>query len=151
MAATDVAQRLPSTRLGPTPVAALEGESITARLRDRVLALLSGDATLSPRDLIYAFAASVDRVSPRLEDFIARAANDGARSLWLTVGGDLRRPDATDLPRPLLAWATLAASRYAGHHALDASGGLWAVGNHSFAPVGTGVDALVEGSGGRAL
>ena len=151
MAATDVARRLPSTRLGPAPVAALEGETITARLRDRVLALLSGDATLSPRDLIYAFAASIDRVSPGLEDFIARAADDGARSLWLTVGGDLRRPDATDLPRPLLAWATLAASRYAGHHALDAGGGLWAIGDHSLAPVGTGVDALVEGSGGRAL
>jgi hypothetical protein len=151
IAATDVAGRLASTRLGPAPLAALGGEGITARLRDRVLAVLSGDATLSPRDVIYAFAPSADRVSPRLEDFVARAADDGARSLWLTVGGDLRRPDATDLPRPPLAWATLAASRDSGVHPLDAGGDLWAVRDHSLAVVGTGVGALVEGSDDRAL
>jgi hypothetical protein len=151
VAATDVARRLSSTRLGPAPVAALDAEPITARLRDCVLAVLSGDATLSPRDLIYAFAPSADRVSPRHEDFIARAAHDGARPLWLTVSGDLRQPDATDLPRSPLVWATLAASREAGHHGLDVGGTLWSVRGRSRAVVGTGVDALVAGSGGLAL
>ena len=151
IAATDVARRLSSTRLRPAPVAAVDAEPITAQLRDSLLAVLSGDATLSPRDLIYAFSPSPDQVSPRGEDFIAQAAHNGTRSLWLTVGGDLRGPDATDLPRPPLAWATVAASHEAGHHALDAGGGLWAIRDQSLAVVDTDVDALIEGSRGLTL
>src|SRR5690348_6576036 len=133
IAATDVAQRLSSTRLRPAPAAALEGTPIRAELRDRVLAVLRGDATLAPRDLIYAFHPSPDQVSPRVEDYVAQAADDGTHSLLLTLGGDLRRADATDLQRPPLAWTALAASRDSGHHALDEGGNLWAIRGHSLA------------------
>lgn len=151
IAATDVARRLSSEQPGPAPVAALESRPVTAHLRHRVLAVLSGDATLRPRDLIYAFSPSPDQMAPRVEDFIAQAADDGTGPLWLTAGGDLRRPDATDLPRPPLGWTTLAASRDTGPYALDAGGKLWAIREHDLALAGTGVDALVEGSSGRRL
>jgi hypothetical protein len=90
-------------------------------------------------------------VSPRREDFIARAAEDGTHSLCLTVGGDLRRPDATDLPRHLPAWCAIAASRDTGIHALDADGALCAIRESGIAVLRTGVDALAEGSEGRLL
>ena len=149
--AMSASHELPAAAPAAAHVAALDARGVTAPLRESVLRVLGGHASLRARDLIFAFPAlAPDQISVGAADFVARVADAGGHAVCLTGAGELRRPDGTSLAADRPVWSAVAADRERGtHHALAGDGVLWAVAPDGLRRFRTGVSALVESAGAR--